>query len=112
MSDGLSDGRRVRMFNVIDDYNREAIAEEPGLSFPKTRVTRVLNQLEEEIGLPKVIRVDNGPEFISKDLLHGVREKLLRYATSNLASPCKTASLKDSIELLERTCKMRIGLRI
>jgi len=28
---------------------------------------RVLNQLEEEIGLPKVIRVDNGPEFISKE---------------------------------------------
>ena len=42
-------------------------AVEPGLSFPATRVTRVLNQLEEEIGLPKVIRVDNGPEFISKE---------------------------------------------
>lgn len=67
MSDSLSDGRRVRMFNVIDDYNREALAVEPGLSFPATRVTRVLNQLEEEIGLPKVIRVDNGPEFISKE---------------------------------------------
>src|SRR6056300_2116694 len=53
MSDALSDGRRVRMFNVIDDYNREALAVEPGLSFPATRVTRVLNQLEEEIGLPK-----------------------------------------------------------
>ena len=67
MSDSRSDGRRVRMFNVIDDYNREALAVEPGLSFPATRVTRVLNQLEEEIGLPKVIRVDNGPEFISKE---------------------------------------------
>ena len=31
MSDSLSDGRRVRMFNVIDDYNREALAVEPGL---------------------------------------------------------------------------------
>ena len=61
MSDSLSDVRRVRMFNVIDDYNREALAVEPGLSFPATRVTRVLNQLEEEIGLPKAIRVDNGP---------------------------------------------------
>jgi len=30
MSDSLSDGRRVRMFNVIDDYNREALAVEPG----------------------------------------------------------------------------------
>ena len=71
MSDSLSDGRRVRMFNVIDDYNREALAVELGLSFPAARVTRVLNQLEEEIGLPKVIRVDNGPEFISKEFTAG-----------------------------------------
>ena len=67
MSDWLSGGCRVIMFNVIDDYNREALAVEPGLSFPATRVTRVLNQLEEEIRLPKVIRVDNGPEFISNE---------------------------------------------
>ena len=38
---------------------------EPGISFPAQRVVRVLSQLEEEIGLPKVIRVDNGPEFIA-----------------------------------------------
>ncbi|MDA9279430.1 hypothetical protein N9P75_02500 [Schleiferiaceae bacterium] len=40
MSDSLSDGRRVRMFNVIDDYNREALAVEPGLSFPKKNATK------------------------------------------------------------------------
>ena len=67
MSDSLSDWCRVRMFNVIDDYNREALAVGPGLSLPATRVTHLLNQLAEEIGLPKVIRVDNGPEFISKE---------------------------------------------
>ena len=67
MSDSLSDERRVRMFNVIDDYNREALAVEPGLSFPAIRVTRVLNQLKEEIGLPKVIRVNNELKFISKE---------------------------------------------
>ena len=43
MSDWLADVRRVRMFNVIDDYNREALAVEPGLIFPVIRVTRVLN---------------------------------------------------------------------
>ena len=75
ISDSLSDGRRVRMFNVIDDYNREALAVEPGLSFPAARVKRVLNQLEEEIGLPKVIRVDNGPEFISKEFTAWCKQK-------------------------------------
>jgi len=67
MSDSLSDGRKVGMLVVIDDYYREALAVELGLSFTATRVTRVLNQLEEEIGLTKIIRVENGPEFISKE---------------------------------------------
>jgi putative transposase len=69
MRDSLSDERRVHMFNVIDDYNREALAVKPGLSFPASRDTLVLYQLEEEIGLPAVIRVDNGPEFISKEFI-------------------------------------------
>ena len=65
MSDSLSDGRRVRIFNVIDDCNREALAIECGVGFPAQRVIRVLSQLEEELGLPEKIRVDNGPEFTS-----------------------------------------------
>jgi putative transposase len=92
MSDSLSDGRRVRMFNVIDDYNREALAVEPGLSFPATRVTRVLNQLEEEIGLPKVIRVDNGLEFISKEFTAWCNQKGIEICYIQPGSPCKTSS--------------------
>ena len=65
MSDSLSNRRRVRMFNVIDDCNREALAIESGIGFPAQRVIRVLSQLEEEIGLPDKVRVDNGPEFTS-----------------------------------------------
>jgi len=66
MTDSLRDGRRVRVFNVLDDCNRESLAIECGISFPAERVIGVLGQLEEEVGLPNQIRVDNGPEFISK----------------------------------------------
>ena len=75
MSDALSDGRRVRVFNVIDDCNRESLAIECGVGFPAQRVVRVLSQLEEEIGLPKNIRVDNGPEFISHCFQNWCRSK-------------------------------------
>ena len=64
MMDALGDGRKVRVFNVIDDFNREALAIEAGLSFPSRRVVRVLEWLKHERGLPSRIRVDNGPEFI------------------------------------------------
>ena len=105
MSDALSDGRRVRMSHVIDDYNREAIAVEPGLSFPAIRVTRMLNQLEEEIGLPKVIRVDNGPEFISKEYTAWSERRAIEIRYIQPGKPMQNSFIvKGSIELLERTC--------
>lgn len=75
MSDALGDGRRVRILNVIDDCNREALAIEAGISFPAQRVVRVLSQLEEEVGLPRTIRVDNGPEFIAHHFQEWCKQK-------------------------------------
>lgn len=69
MSDSLTDGRRIRVFNVLDDYNREALMTKVGISFPAQRVTRLLNQLVEERGKPKFIRCDNGTEFTAKDFM-------------------------------------------
>jgi putative transposase len=65
MHDQLSDGRSTRLFNVLDDCNREALAIDAGLSMPADRVIRSLNQIFEWRGKPKIIRCDNGPEFIS-----------------------------------------------
>lgn len=68
MSDSLWDGRRFRLLNIIDDYNREVLSIEADLSLPTIRLIRVLAMLKQERGLPKMIRVDNGPEFISHKL--------------------------------------------
>lgn len=67
MSDSLANGRKFRVFNVIDDYNREALINEAYYSIPSQRVTQILSELIAERGCPKVIRVDNGPEFTSKN---------------------------------------------
>lgn len=68
MSDSLWDGRKFRLLNVVDDFNRQVLALEADLSLPALRVIRVLEYLKEFRGLPKMIRVDNGPEFISHTL--------------------------------------------
>lgn len=68
MCDSLVDGRRFRLLNIIDDYNRESLAIEIDTSLPALRVIRTLNQLIETRSKPKTIRVDNGPEFISDRL--------------------------------------------
>jgi putative transposase len=68
MSDALLDGRKFRLFNVLDDYNRESLAIEADTSLPSLRIQRVLNRLIIERSKPAIIRVDNGPEFISHTL--------------------------------------------
>ena len=68
MTDSLLSGRKFRTLNLIDDYNREALAIEVDFSLPAERVVRVLEQVIEWRGKPARIRVDNGPEFISNTL--------------------------------------------
>jgi len=69
MHDQLSDGRRYRLFNVLDDYNREGLGIEVDFSLPAERVIRSLDQIIEWRGKPNHIRCDNGPEYISGVLM-------------------------------------------
>ena len=67
MHDVLESGRKFRVLNVIDDYNREALATESGHSFPAVKVVEVMERLVEFKGKPDRIRVDNGSEFVAKE---------------------------------------------
>jgi len=77
MSDSLWSGRKFRVLNVVDDFNRQMLAMEADISLPALRVIRVLEYLKEFRGLPKMIRVDNGPEFISHVLDEWCRKHLI-----------------------------------
>lgn len=65
MSDALVYGRKVRILNVIDDYNREVLAVEADFSMPAQNVVRILDDIIKRRGKPSIIRVDNGPEYLS-----------------------------------------------
>ena len=68
MSDELYDGRRIRLLTLVDNFTRESLAIEVSDHLGGHRVVEVLMRLGEERNVPKTIRVDNGPEFISKVL--------------------------------------------
>lgn len=68
MADALWNGRRFPMFNLLDDFNREALRIEIDTRLPAQRVGRALTELVEVRGEPKRLRMDNGPELISREL--------------------------------------------
>lgn len=68
MSDELFNGQRIRLLTLVDNFSRESLAIEVDTHLGGHRVVEVLQQISMERSLPKTIRVDNGPEFISKIL--------------------------------------------
>ena len=83
MSDALWSGRRFRTFNVIDDFNREALRIEIDTSLPAKRIVRALDELIELRGKPTGLRIDNGPELISDELerwarRHGIELRFIQ----------------------------------
>lgn len=74
MHDALVCGRRFRTFNVVDDFNREALAIEIDLNIPAQRVVRLLDRIVANRGYPLKMRMDNGPELISLVLAQWAEE--------------------------------------
>lgn len=91
MHDSLWDGRTYRLLNILDDYNREVLAIEVDTSLPALRVIRVLEQLKTVRPLPKMIRTDNGPEFISCKLDQWCRSNGITLAYIQPGKPTQNA---------------------
>jgi putative transposase len=67
MYDRMTDGRTLRVFNLIDDFSREGLAVEVDTSISSLRVIHVLERVGMIRGkFPNSITMDNGPEFRSQ----------------------------------------------
>jgi putative transposase len=68
VSDQLFDGHRIRVLTLVDNHTRESLALHVAARVRGCDVVKVLEKVVAEHGVPETIRVDNGPEFISRDL--------------------------------------------
>jgi putative transposase len=68
MRDSLSDGRSIKVLSVVDGYTRKCFRIEADTSINGVRVVRALTEIAHTEGIPEIIIIDNGPEFIGKAL--------------------------------------------
>jgi putative transposase len=66
--DQLALGTKLRILTIVDTHSRVYPAADPRFTYRGEDVVRTLEQVCAQFGHPKTIRVDNGSEFISRDL--------------------------------------------
>lgn len=66
--DQLATGRKLRVLTIVDTFSRFSPAVEARFNFRGADVVEVLDRLAKTVGLPRAIRVDQGTEFVSRDL--------------------------------------------
>lgn len=101
MHDRLNAGRGFRTFNVIDDYNREGMGIEVDFSLSSAREIRALKHIIEWRGKPKAIRCDNGPEYISQQLIDRAEKQKIRLQYIQPGKPQQNAY----VECFNRTVR-------
>jgi transposase InsO family protein len=66
VSETTSDGRKLRLLTVIDEYTRECLVIRVRRRMTSNDVLYALSELFLEYGVPEHTRSDNGPEFVAK----------------------------------------------
>jgi putative transposase len=94
MSDAFSNGRRVRVLNIMDEFTREALAVYADYSIPSVGVIRQLEMLEQERGLPEVIRMDNSPVYTSQEFTDWCQSKGIRIHYIQPGRPMQNAFME------------------
>jgi len=93
--DSLRDGRRFRALTVVDDFTRECPVITVDTSISGQRVTRVLEELAQFTGLPKVLVMDNGPEFTSRAMLCWAEQRGVKLHFIDPGKPTQNAYIES-----------------
>jgi putative transposase len=102
--DGLANGRMVRILSVVDAFTRECLALEADTSLGSGRVTRALDRLIEERGLPENVRSDNGPEFTSRRMLGWAEERKINLVHIQPGRPMQNGHVESFHGRLRDEC--------
>lgn len=104
VADRLADGRQIRLLTLVDNFSRVSPAIEVDFSLTGKRVVEVLERLRIGCGLPKVIKVDNGSEFISKAMDEWAYRNTVKLEFSRPGKPTDNAFIESFNGRLRQEC--------
>ena len=103
-SDALADGRRFRIFAVVDDFTRECLALIADTSLPSLRVVRELDAIVDVRGRPAMIVSDNGTELTSRAVLRWSQETRVEWHYIAPGKPQQNAFAESFFGRLRDEC--------
>ena len=102
--DRTASGRTLKCLTVVDDATHEAVAVIPDHSMGGLQLTRHLDQLADRRGLPRIIRSDNGPEFVGKAMLNWAHERNVNLRQIDPGKPNQNAYIESFNGRLRDEC--------
>jgi len=102
--DRTASGRTLKCLTVVDDATHEAVAVVPEHSMGGLQLTRHLDQLADRRGLPRIIRSDNGPEFVGKAMLNWAHERNVNLRQIDPGKPNQNAYIESFNGRLRDEC--------
>ena len=105
--DAVESGRAIRVLSVVDAYTRECLALEVDTSFASRRVTRVLERIVAERGMPQAIRCDNGPELTSRHFLAWCIERKIELVHIQPGRPMQNGRVESFNGRMREECLKR-----
>jgi putative transposase len=104
VSDGLANGKRIRMLTVLDDYSRMNLGIVVDTSLSGKRVARELEGIIEIYGKPETILSDNGTEFTSHAIIEWAKEKGINWEYIEPGKPYQNGLIESFNGKLRDEC--------
>jgi|WetSurMetagenome_2_1015567.scaffolds.fasta_scaffold42687_4 putative transposase len=95
MHDALANGRKIRFFTAVDACTKECLEIETDFGFSGERVTRILDLLAIQRGLPEIVMSDNGPEFQSAAVMRWAAKNRVHWHFIDPGKPNQNAWIES-----------------
>lgn len=102
--DRTADGRVIKCLTIVDDATHEAVAIVPERAIGGHVLTRILDRLALQRGLPQAIRTDNGKEFCGRIMLNWAHARGVKLFLIQPGKPNQNAYIESFNGRLRDEC--------